>query len=232
MEKKLRKFFPISKFTKLVNLLVNLLALDSFGDSGYPKWPMDRPLPSVLHWAVKLTLWLIPQGVQSNLWLPPRARICIWNWKVVKGDGWRASKWALEPHVYTCASWHLLHECKSSSCNLKASQSYLREFWLPKGWAMFPSFDTSFISKNCDWKGCNLGIRLKKNFCNKPLLFCLMVRQKDVYTCIVMLTQRICARPRCCMKKAAMVLFNGPASRKALVENKCCILDRHEKHVL
>ena len=71
MEKKLRKFFPISKFTKLVNLLVNLLALDSFGDSGYPKWPMDRPLPSVLHWAVKLTLWLIPQGVQSNLWLPP-----------------------------------------------------------------------------------------------------------------------------------------------------------------
>ena len=118
------------------------------------------------------------------------------------------------------------------SCNLKAAQSYLREFWLPKGWAMFPSFDTSFISKNCDWKGCNLGIRLKKNFCNKPLLFCLMVRQKKVYTCILMLTQRICARPRCCMKKAAMVLFNGPASRKALVENKCCILDRHEKHVL
>ena len=97
---------------------------------------------------------------------------------------------------------------------------------------MFPSFDTSFISKNCDWKGCNLGIRLNKNFCNKPLLFCLMVRQKDVYTCILMLTQRICARPRCCMKKAAMVLFNGPASRKALVENKCCILERHEKHVL
>ena len=34
------------------------------------------------------------------------------------------------------------------------------------------------------------------------------------------------------MKKAAMVLFNGPASRKALVENKCCILERHEKHIL
>ena len=35
--------------------------------------------------------------------------------KVVNGDGWRASKWALEPHDYTCASWQLLHECKPSS---------------------------------------------------------------------------------------------------------------------
>jgi hypothetical protein len=34
MEKKLRKFFPISKFTKLVNLLV----LETQGD----KWPANR----------------------------------------------------------------------------------------------------------------------------------------------------------------------------------------------
>ena len=45
---------------------------------------------------------------------------------------------------------------------------------------MFPSFGTSFISKNCDSKG-NLGIRLNIKFCNKPLLRCLMDRQKDVY---------------------------------------------------
>ena len=56
----------------------------------------------------------------------------------------------------------------------KTSQSYLQEFWIPKGWkleATFASFDTRFISKNCGWKGFNLGIRLNINFWNKPLFW-------------------------------------------------------------
>ena len=95
---------------------------------------------------------------------------------------------------------------------------------------MFPSFDTSFISKNRDRKGCNLGIPLNINFFNKPLLFCLMVHKKDVHTCLLILIECTCGR--CCMKKAVIVLFNGPVSKRALVENKSCILDRNEKHPL
>ena len=116
------------------------------------------------------------------------------------------------------------------SSNLKDSQSYLREFGLPKGWAMFPSFDTSFISKDCD-----LGVRLNKNFCNKPLLFCLMVRQKDVLymhfdfdpTHIYVQDVVWKKRPWFCL-----MMINGPASRKALVEKQVLHIGPTWKHVL
>ena len=83
------------------------------------------------------------------------------------------------------------------SCNLK-HQNFLVLFarmMNSQGLeAMFPSFDTSFISKNCGSRGCTLGIRLNINFCNKPLLLCLMDRQKDVYLYMYFDFERTCKR--------------------------------------
>ena len=100
----------------------------------------------------------------------------------------------------------------------------------PRVGSYVSDFDTSLISRKCDWEGCNLGIRLNINLCNKPLLFCLMVRQKDVYTCILFFTECTCKRR--CVKKTAIVVFPGPVSKQALVEKNNCILDRRETDVL
>ena len=99
--------------------------------------------------------------------------------------------------------------------------SYVSQFWNKR---------VSFPRTASEKVYFSLGIRLNINFWNKLLLSCLMVRQKDVYTCVLFFIECTCTR--CCTKKAAMVLFNWPASKKAHVENKSCILDRRETHVL
>ena len=77
----------------------------------------------------------------------------------------------------------------------------------PRVGSYVSDFDTSLISRKCDWEGCNLGIRLNINLCNKPLLFCLMVRQKDVYTCILFFTECTCKRR--CVKRRPLLCFLG-----------------------
>ena len=79
--------------------------------------------------------------------------------------------------------------------------------------AMFPSLDISFMSENCDRKGCNLGIRLNINFSNKTLLFCLMVRQKNVYNLYMCFVSTKCTFKKCCAKKGQLF----------------CSMERHQK---
>ena len=99
---------------------------------------------------------------------------------------------------------------------------------------MFPSLDISFMSENCDRKGCNLGIRLNINFSNKTLLFCLMVRQKNVYNLYMCFVSTKCTCKKCCAKKwqlfCSMERHQKRGTRRKQ-ENKSCSLDRHKNHV-
>ena len=91
---------------------------------------------------------------------------------------------------------------------------FARNYEFPRLEAMFPSLDISFMSENCDRKGCNLGIRLNINFSNKTLLFCLMVRQKNVYNLYMCFVSTKCTCKKMLCEKMAIVLFNGAASKK------------------
>ena len=86
--------------------------------------------------------------------------------------------------------------------------------------AMFLSLDISFMSENCDRKGCNLGIRLNINFSNKTLLFCLMVRQKNVYNLYMCFVSTKCTCKKCCAKKGNCFVQWSGIKKEALVENK------------
>ena len=105
------------------------------------------------------------------------------------------------------------HSWKLCLVNWTLRSPICKNYEFPRLEATFPSLDISFMSENCDRKGCNLGIRLNINFSNKTLLFCLMVRQKNVYNLYMCFVSTKCTCKKCCAKK--WQLF--------------CSMERHQK---